>query len=209
MNTGIDTSMLDPVPSKRQGARAAIAALQAFTLVEILIVITVILILVGLVMTVVGSATRSGYIAATRQTVEMIQSAMDVYASEHHVLPPTAAGNALASNLGTSLPPQTLDLLVPDGFILRPERLSATTSPRILLDDWNRQISYTADSVPGAVLSLNPPIPAALWPKDWNPQKKIPFAYIWSYGVPTGHGDAWDANAANNCTSWIHPTLSP
>lgn len=202
MNTGIDTCSLKASPAERQGR-------SGFTLVEMLIVIAIIMILCGLLFTVIRGSTRSSYLAATSQTVEMIQSAMDVYYSEHHALPPTAAGNVLASNLGTTLAPQTLDLLVADGFILRAERLNAAVTPHILLDDWNRQLSYTADQVTGSTLSLNAPIPAALWPKDWNPQKKIPFAYIWSYGAPTGYGDAWDANPTNNAKTWIYPTLSP
>jgi prepilin-type N-terminal cleavage/methylation domain-containing protein len=182
-----------------------------FTLMELLGVVAIILVLVGLTMPVMRQVRRSGEKAATAALVQNLQVAIGLYLGDQHVLPPTAAGGVLCTDLGTSGPRQTLDLLKDEGFDWQGVQLCppGQATPRYLIDDFQRPVHYSADGIVGAAIVRDRPAPPALWPGDWNPRNLVPFAYVWSLGPPTGMGDASDADPNVNLSSWIyvHSTL--
>jgi prepilin-type N-terminal cleavage/methylation domain-containing protein len=179
----------------------------AFTLVEMLIVITVIGILIGCLYPALSIARQHSRKAAALGMVVNVQAAMDAYLSEQHRLPPTEPDNTLATRQGfNGSPMRALDLLEPEGLPITAQLLSdpGLGYPMKLVDDWSRPISFTADQVVGGVMVKNPPAPVGTMPSDWNGNHRVPFAYLWDLGIPTSHGDVADADPTQNLASWLY-----
>jgi prepilin-type N-terminal cleavage/methylation domain-containing protein len=198
----------------------AVSPARAFTLIEILIVITVILILVGLLLAAVGVVTKSVHKAATYTMVQNIQSAMSMYQIEdvQHRFPPTEPDFTLRSNWNQTpgSPPRTLDLLSVYKVPWKPTDLQPPLSwmvnPALYLpDNFGRPYYYNADynTVGSATMSMVTPWAPAAQPVDWNAKNTHPYAYVWSIGKPTNSGDTWDALPANNIANWIYVKSSP
>lgn len=71
--------------------------LAAFTLVEILVVVAIIIVLVGLLVTYLGSSLKQANNNATRQTMNAIGTALDVYYSTFNTYPPSRNTGTLAT----------------------------------------------------------------------------------------------------------------
>jgi len=130
-----------------------------FTLIEILIVIAVIAILMGVLLPVISTITKTGKIKTTRTLIEGISSGLERYKTEFHEYPP---GTTLHAGMTAATDPASLYkfLCGPDGrgvvqhigtrqirfdpFITVPPESLKTLSnnDRIIVDAWGKEIVY-------------------------------------------------------------------
>jgi prepilin-type N-terminal cleavage/methylation domain-containing protein len=187
-----------------------------FTLIEILVTISIIAVLVSLLIPGIGLVRNAVRRSETRALIDGLAGAMETYrlVDGRHRFP----GGYDDQSLRTADPggtPDVLDLLreLGSGWLaknLAPAPPAPLTGPladppaesnQMLVDAWRRQIRYVTDI--GADGRLVTPFTAPGGaPADWNPKRQQPFAYVWSLGKPTGDdtADALDANVAN----WIY-----
>jgi type II secretory pathway pseudopilin PulG len=189
-----------------------------FTLVEILLVIAAILILISMLIAAVSVVSKSVHKAAITSMVQNLQAAVNLYQLEdpQHRFPPMDAGNYLYSNWNQTggQPQRTLDLLLTYKVAWTPSQLNPPlawmVNPALYLNDnFGRPYCYTCDTVVGGVVTNSAPWGAAPQPSDWNAKNEHPYAYVWSYGQPTGKGDANDEDPTKNIANWIYVKTSP
>jgi len=188
------------------------AGYRAFTLIEILIVVSVIVILMGMVLAAAGVIRKSVHRAACINMVQDLQAAITMYMEEdvQHRFPPAETDLALRSNwFQPSQPQHTLDLLAPYHVPWRPKDLDATNN-YALLDYFGRPYQYEADfnatATAAAMTDVAPWAPGAQ-PVDWNAKVIHPFAYVWSAGAQV-QSDAYDLSSAN-INNWLYSKTSP
>lgn len=172
----------------------------AFTMIELLITIGIIIILIALLLPAIGMVRNSVMHAKTVELIAGLTAAAEIYIQEdtRHRYPPVEPDQSMRTcNLvGSEL---TLDLLRDRGAQWRQSDLtlaSGSTMPDCLVDAWKRQVYYTVDDVIDHVIAR--PAPSMT---NWNPDSLEPFAYIWSLGRPTGN-QAADLNPSN-ASNWI------
>jgi prepilin-type N-terminal cleavage/methylation domain-containing protein len=205
-----------------------------FSLIEILVVISVILILMALTVPIIRLIHNSAYKSMALNLVSDLGSAMDEYKAEDPrkfyptpPMPNQASANYLLYN--PSDPNSVLNLLE-NHSTLKVDRnnLDQTSSDpyyNCLVDKWDRPIFYQLDGpyMAGAVapytldqhlmnhvadrpVAAIGTVAAGIAP-TWNSQGTEPFVYLWSTGVPTSNGDVADALPAN-WANWIYRSSS-
>lgn len=170
------------------------------TIVELLIVVTVIAALLGLLLPAIQMVRNATRKSATVAMVQQLQSALRLYSLEdnRHRLPPMEADRSLRTSAGTGGAARTLDLLRNVGLEWRVEQLSDGA----LLDGWQRPYRYVVDDNRDGVADR--PAPQS----DWNAKGEDPYAYVWSIGKPTTAGDA-DDGAPASAERWLYTRTSP
>lgn len=179
------------------------------TLIEILVVITIIAVLAALGIAVAGVVTKRVHAATTRSRVVAISNAMDVYRGEDKLgrFPPAVAGRAIECDLSGAASSLTGNLLADVGLSLTGDILINLPSGRkAIADAWGEQVMYQADSNHDGV--IDPPTDASgvavALPgdaPDWNPDLVEPFAYVWSWNAPSTQGAP---HAHGDARSWIY-----
>ena len=147
----ISPSSLNPLTPRRPTA--------AFTLIELLAVITIIGILAGLTLGAAGAVRRHGATSTAKAEVAALQAACDRYYADNNLYPSnasvnpassvtptgyTAAGQALFTNL---LGSATLTA-VPNNkryFEPKPAMVFTNTSPNYFIDPWGYAYGYNSD----------------------------------------------------------------
>jgi type II secretory pathway pseudopilin PulG len=190
--------------SPRRPRLTAHRSRSGMTVLEILLVISVIMVLSGMVTSAAMQVSRSSRIASAGNMVQTLQNACTMYQSEdcQGRMPTGNAALTMQSTLVSGGPAGNLDLLAPYHVPWLPSQLDASGN---FLDSFRRPYQYLP-SAPSAPVA--PWAPAAA-PGNWNAENRQPYAYVWSLGPPTGNGDASDANPSVNLTRWIYPKSSP
>jgi type II secretory pathway pseudopilin PulG len=177
------------------------------TLLELVVVMSVITALIAMMFPVIGMITNSASASTSRQLVRTLVVAMRAYADEdpRHFFPTPAANNHLVYDPTNAN--AVLTLLASHGYVVPMERIDPTSHE--LLDGWERPILYQLDgpyfSSPGVIshAGMNGAADRPAADSAWNPKGVEPFAYVWSLGKPTKAGDAADALAANSA-NWLY-----
>lgn len=144
-------SSLNPLTPRRSSA--------AFTLVELLAVITIIGILAGLTLGAAGAVRRHGATSTAKAEVAALQAACDRYFADNNLYPSnisvnpassvnpsgyTPAGQALFTNLigsaNLSVAPTSKRYLEP-----KPAMVFTNTSPNYFIDPWGYAYGYNSD----------------------------------------------------------------
>jgi prepilin-type N-terminal cleavage/methylation domain-containing protein len=145
-------SSLNPLTPRRHSA--------AFTLIELLAVITIIGILAGLTLGAAGAVRRHGASSTAKAEVAALQAACDRYFADNNLYPSntsvdpltktnpstyTAAGQALFTNL---LGSATLRAAPTSKryFEPKPAMVFTNSSPNYLIDPWGYAYGYNSDS---------------------------------------------------------------
>lgn len=170
----------------------------AFTLIEIMVAILIIVVLISLLLPAIAVVKNSVNRGAAESTVTGIHMAVEVYYQEEprKRLPPIEIGGDLKTQMVVTGPKRTLDLLRDKGLEWRRDQVDDTTGA--LLDPWGRAYQYRVDENMDGTADK----PAAR--SDWNGKDKEPYAYVWSYGKPSS-GDTNPANAER----WIYRKVQP
>ena len=203
----------------------------AFTLIEMLIVIAVILILMGLLLASVRSLHNQAYKNSALRLVGELSSAFDEYRAEdpRKLYPTPPFANQAGANF------LALDPANPLGVLSILQYHSTYTVPAsnldqnpadpyylCLVDGWKRPFYYQLD---GAYMTAagtqdshlmngvaDRPVAtigtaAAGIAPTWNSQSVEPFAYLWSTGVPINTPASADTQPSN-WQNWIYPATS-
>jgi type II secretory pathway pseudopilin PulG len=200
---------------QRSSDSCHVAASRAFTLLELLVVMTVIIILVGLVMSGVSLISQSAATARTRGLVDRVAQAVLLYQSEDHRrrVPPAATDRALHYHVNGSAiagVTYTLSLLVTQGFLVHGEDLEPDSGGAShVVDAWGQPLLYKPDEASDGIahrpldaVGLEVRVPTDV--SDWNPRGTQPYPYIWSYGRPkAGH------DLRGNAQHWIFRPEAP
>lgn len=176
----------------------------AFTLIELLTVIGIMLVLVAIAIPAIASVRHASRNANTTGLIQSLQAACEVYAIEdRRRLPPPVEADFSLRAAPDGQPPRTLDLLRDRGMNWRLDMLGPEEATgRPLLDGWKRLVRYQSDI--DMDTTADRPAPQT----DWNAKAREPYAYLWSMGKPSGKGDAADADPAW-AEHWIYTRSSP
>lgn len=176
---------------------------EGFTLIEMLVVVSIIILLIAFIVTVVVGVLKRASIRKTEALINRLGVALKTYYAEYRNFPPTDsngdANQSLTYVMRHELPiydPETGDLKKTlDPLIeFKSEELSSATPPRSL-DAWGNPLNYYIDSVTGYGRnwkSLN---------GEWKTNER--FADVWSNG-PDGTDDSgdFDADCNDDITNW-------
>lgn len=179
-------------------AIARVADRSAFTLIEILISVTVIAILAVLILAASGVVRERVRRSEARQMVQALHQALMTYAAEdlQRRYPPPDADDTLRSGLVIGQAATALDWCATRGLVALPVADCAPAGdahPGAILDPWRRPYRYRLDANMDGVAQR----PAAL--SDWNPRGQEPFPYLWS--------DAGESGASP--TTWFYVVGTP
>jgi type II secretory pathway pseudopilin PulG len=188
------------------------ASRSAFTLVELLAVIGVIIVLAALILPGIGLVRERSRQAAARLQIDQVQAAVELYRGEDPLrnYPVMRADRTLRwERNGTGL----ADLLEIRGLAVNASNtISIDAGAPALADPWRQALQYHLDAhTTGDGIAVMPadaagervrvPDDAA----DWNPprgqpaRQTVPFAYIWSWGRPAAGHDL-----RSNTRNWIY-----
>jgi len=106
---------------------------KAFTLIELLAVIGIIIVLVGIVMAGAGYANRAADRAKARSQLEMVQTALDHYNTTYMRYPPTKVTYKIFTNMLS---------FVPDLTNRMDWQTNQVTKGIEFMDPWNQPIVY-------------------------------------------------------------------
>jgi prepilin-type N-terminal cleavage/methylation domain-containing protein len=191
---------------------------QAFTLLELLIVISVICSLIALLIPVTSIVRDSTKHQKARSVVSQLIMGLNDYACEDpsRSMPPSDADHLVHSDpTGASF--HILDAMIAmhlDGGLHPLVADPGNSQLRTLIDPWRRPYRYQLDT--GGAIDWNnvvQPIRPDPARSDWNAKNQVPFGYVWSLGRPAhGTSGQWlmdpDA-AAGSGAPWIYLTTSP
>ena len=176
-------------------------AARAFTLVELLVTISIILVLMALLIPAIGMVRDSVRRAKTVALIDGLTAAAEIYAMEdgRHRYPPVEADQSMRTNNDVGAL-RSLDLVRERGAQWRHADLDTapgSSAPDRLVDAWRRPIHYVVDDLIDKVIARPAPLKT-----DWNPKSREPFGYVWSLGKPSGDEVA-DADP-NDASRWLY-----
>jgi prepilin-type N-terminal cleavage/methylation domain-containing protein len=187
---------------------------RAFTLVELLIVLAIVLLLVGMLMGGLGVVRASSRKVQARSLVAMVQQALETYRGEdlRRSFPTDPSGDPPPTVIGFAPPelaetrPRVGDLLERVGFSrAQAPRVTTAAGISVLRDPWQQDLNYFLDLGLTGTVAVRPADGSGsevLMPSDvsdWNPRGLRPFAYCWSWG-PTKADNTLKANIGE----WIY-----
>jgi len=131
----------------------------AFTLIELLAVITIIGILAGLTLGAAGAVRRHGATSTAKAEVAALQAACDRYYADYNLYPSntsaapsavnptnyTAAGQALFTNLFGRLAYTNTNVISKCYFEPKPAMVYTNGSPNYFIDPWGYAYGYNSD----------------------------------------------------------------
>lgn len=164
----------------------------AFTLIELLISVAIIIILVAIAVPAIGLVRNKVNASTALTTVTTIQLALQQYAGEdsrHRYPAQIAAGDLRLAKAAPGGAACVLDLLLDYGWSMNgSESLDRSGAPWPLLDPWKKPYFYKVDD---DLLGLTgPQRPLDL--DGWNAEGVRPWAYVWSAGPnATSDGAGW------------------
>ena len=186
-----------------------------FTLIELMVTITIITILAGMLLAGASVVSQSASKARTRGLVDRVLQAVQLYQSEDHRrrFPPAIADRTLRYNpTGTYAAGTTyvVNLLATQGFAVHGEELDNDAGPAAFLADaWGQPLLYQSDEAADGVahrpldahgVEVQVPTDAT----DLNPRGTQPYAYVWSYGRPKAGSDLH-----TNASNWLYHREAP
>jgi type II secretory pathway pseudopilin PulG len=190
----------------------------AFTLMELLFVVGIILALIVLLMPIVGMLKESTRHQQAIRVIGQLEAGLNEYALEDPTrsLPPQDPDNLVRMD-STQQSWHLIDAMIAmhaDGGLqtLMPD--PGNPHFRILIDPWKRPYRYQLDNAGASnpAQTVAPTRPSTLYP-NWNSHNLVPYGYVWSLGKPM-HGssgqlsDDPDANP-NSGAPWIYPATAP
>lgn len=183
--------------STAQAKRRPFYAVRAFTLVELVVAVAIVVILVSLLLPAITMVRNSVRRAKTVGLIDGLTAALEIYALEdgRRRFPAVEADQSLRTNTNAGGAPRTLDLLRDRGSLWRNDDLDADGVR--LVDAWRRPVHYVVDDVINKVIDR-----PAVHKTDWNPKAREPFGYVWSLGRPSGN-DAADADPTD-ASRWLY-----
>ena len=193
---------------------------QAFTMIELMVVVSIIAILVAILLPTIGVLRDRSRKADAMGMVTALSMAVESYAAEDQRRrhPDADASDALVPGCRFLLWTETdgnqprgpLDLLALVGYDPRSGTLVDVpgTTRRLHIDPWHRGFRYYRDPhVFPTTISTTPPVAsrpdAGIIQPDWNPRNQWPFAYLWSLGKPTGAGEIVDSGT-DHASHWLY-----
>jgi type II secretory pathway pseudopilin PulG len=196
----------------------ALARSGGFSLMELLVVISIVMLLVCMLFPIIGMLKESSRRQQARQVVSQLTDALREYASE---------------DPSRNFPPQEPDLLIrgdPTNTTYRllnaMEQLQmggglqqqvpdiSGSGLRVLIDPWKRPYRYQLDNAgagdPSKSVAPTRPDPDKL---DWNARNLVPFGYVWSLGRPVhGQSAMWTSDpdaVPGTGAQWIYSVTAP
>ncbi len=181
----------------------------AFTMIEILVTITIIMALVGMLMGAFTVVSRRASAAATAAVVAQVHQACQVYRGEDKKrrFPPEVADGVLyvefpdQSRTWDGATPLSGMMLGAVGLKIHSDGCTQLANGRwAIADAWYEPLRYHVDALADGTIdrprdSANAQVAVPGDVSDWNPQGTEPFAYVWSYGRPKT-GSTLKANIA-------------
>ena len=187
----------------------------AFTLLELLFVIGIILLLVALLIPAIQLVKNSARTAKSMNQVQQLAVALRSYANEdaRHLYPtPETLGSTSLLTCDPANPGSTLVLLARSGYVVKQSDIDGeptSSTYQALLDGWKRPLRYFLDgpylnggAFDGHLMNGIADRPAPV--SEWNPSGEEPYPYVWSLGRPTRTGDSADAQPGN-AANWLFP----
>lgn len=183
----------------------------AFTLIEILIVVTIVAILVGLLVVGVLAVRERARVTQAKALIPMLDQALGIYRTEDLMRRfPAQPASGWIEFAATGASPLIGDRLdgVGLGEISSRQAVSGSAN-RVLVDPWGVPVEYRLDANMNGTADrpqdedgVAVQVPGDV--SDWNPRGLEPFAYVWSWGRPRAdgrkHGRAGD---------WIYVRQDP
>lgn len=174
---------------------------RAFTLVELLVTIAIVLVLVAMVLPGVGMVRDSVRRSKTVGLIDGLTGALEIYAMEdgRHRYPPVEPDQSMRTSRDVGAL-RTLDLLRERGSQWRNADLDpapGSSDPDRLVDSWRRPVRYVVDDLIDKVIARPAPLKTG-----WNAKSREPFGYVWSLGRPKGD-EAADADPVN-ADRWLY-----
>ncbi len=171
----------------------------AFTLVEILVTVSIIAVLAGLLVPALNTVRASAKRTTAAERVATLEVALGVYRQEdaQRRFPPVEPDGTLRSS---AWPPRNLDLLAGVGLTWQGHEIA--TGPTLggaLIDPWRQPYRYRCDTTIDGTAAR----PADL--ADWNARNAEPWAYVWSPGPPV----AGTENGVGRADAWIYRRTMP
>ncbi len=171
-----------PRPGLPSSTRAALAARSAFTFIEVLMTVSILVVLMGLLLPVLSIVREQVHRTRAREQIAEIHMALQHYASEErrHRYPTQSDDLSLRYD-PTRATIENLNALIQGGYQIDMTTIDRSVSPQVMLDPWKRPYRYQVDS---DLFTL----PGAQRPKDsticpaWNSKGVRPFGYVWSLG---------------------------
>ena len=161
---------------------------------ELLVVITVIMLLIGMLAAGGMVVLQRAHRAATQATVNNVVQALHLYRDEdsRRRFPPDRPDQTMRYRVegpyagGTA---NVATMLTQQGFAIHGEMLEEDVSGKFLADGWGEPLRYQVDAVvdgtPHRPLdSDGQPVRVPQDVTDWNPANTQPYAYLWSCGRP-------------------------
>ncbi|MBN8524674.1 MAG: type II secretion system protein [Planctomycetes bacterium] len=168
---------------------------RGFTLVEILVVVSIIAVLVAILVPAIGVVRERVRAAKAMEQVAEIHMALQHYASEdsRHRYPPQSGPGDLSLRLDPDDAVMgNLNLLRRNGYEIDLSGLARDgVAPYPLCDPWKRPYSYQVDADLLSVSGVQRPMPPEVCPA-WNTAGRRPWGYVWSLGAKgAADGRGW------------------